>query len=478
MDTMEQREVEIDLIDFLFDVLSHWRGLIACILIGAVLGGGLSYVKNATAGPEEEAIGPEFYEDKLTLQEQTDVKTVLKYDAMMKSYANNPVLGLDADHVAEGSLILNVSSPDSQDTKSIIQTITRFLNSTEYYLYVADKENYTDDIRLLYLDAFNSVAESEMVAAAYTLANNTSDSSHFGTIELKLFGESEEFCQNVLKDSEEFLTAKHEKLSELYGDYDVQVLSETVSTVAETRVTTVQADLMSKYASYKTAKNNIVNVMSEEQKAYYDLLSSGETEDVKSNETVAARPQVSKKMLVLGAFGLFVLYGMYLFVAYAFNGRWQNHSSYKETYGITDLGTIRKSGTNQKRGLDAIIARARLRGLKELSVEEAVDTLSSGIALQTEKEAIRTLAFVGANHGADTEAQMKALSEALSKKNGDITVKTLYDVSYNATAIDQLADVDAVVLVETANQSRLGEMTKEILLLTNQKIRILGGVTI
>lgn len=477
MDTMEQREVEIDLIDFLYDVLSHWRGLIACILIGAVLGGGLSYVKYAIGGHEEESIGPEFYEDKLTLQEQTDVKTVMKYDQMMKSYANNPVLGLDADHVAEGSLILNVSSSDSQDTKSIIQTITRFLNSTEYYLYVADKENYTDDIRLLYLDAFNSITESEMVAAAYTLANNTSDSSHFGTIELKLFGPSEEFCQNVLKDSEEFLASKHEKLSSLYGDYDVQVLSETVSTVAETRVTSVQADLMSKYASYKKAKSDIMYAMTDDQKAYYELLSGDATEADKADAEVAS-PKVSKKMLVLGAFGLFVLYGMYLFFAYAFNGRWQNHSSYKETYGITDLGTIRKSGTNQKRGLDAIIARARLRGLKELSVEEAVDTLSSGIALQTEKEAIRTLAFVGANHGADTEAQMKALSEALSKKNGDITVKTLYDVSYNATAIDQLADVDAVVLVETANQSRLGEMTKEILLLTNQKIRILGGVTI
>ena len=98
--------------------------------------------------------------------------------------------------------------------------------------------------------------------------------------------------------------------------------------------------------------------------------------------------------------------------------------------------------------------------------------------MQTEKEEIRTLAFVGGNYGADTETQMHALAEALQKKNTDISVKTLYDVAYNATAIDQLAGVDAVVLVETATKSRISEMTKEILLLTNQKIRILGGITI
>ena len=97
---------------------------------------------------------------------------------------------------------------------------------------------------------------------------------------------------------------------------------------------------------------------------------------------------------------------------------------------------------------------------------------------QTEKEKMNTLAFVGGNYGEETASQMKALAEALQKKNADISVKTLYDVSYNATAIDQLAGVDAVVIVETAAKSRISEMTKEILLLTNQKIRILGGVTI
>ena len=41
---MEERE--IDLLDMIVDILSHWRGLLVAVMIGAVLMGGLSYVKS------------------------------------------------------------------------------------------------------------------------------------------------------------------------------------------------------------------------------------------------------------------------------------------------------------------------------------------------------------------------------------------------------------------------------------------------
>ena len=41
---MEERE--IDLLDMIADILSHWRGLLAALIIGAILMGGLSYVKS------------------------------------------------------------------------------------------------------------------------------------------------------------------------------------------------------------------------------------------------------------------------------------------------------------------------------------------------------------------------------------------------------------------------------------------------
>ena len=40
---------EIDLLDMIGDILSHWRGLVAALLAGAILMGGLSFVKSYRA---------------------------------------------------------------------------------------------------------------------------------------------------------------------------------------------------------------------------------------------------------------------------------------------------------------------------------------------------------------------------------------------------------------------------------------------
>ena len=76
---MEPRETEIDLIDFMFEAMSHWRGLLACLLIGAVLGGGYSFVKSASAPVEEvtQATAAD-YEKKLSEDEIRDVNAVLQ----------------------------------------------------------------------------------------------------------------------------------------------------------------------------------------------------------------------------------------------------------------------------------------------------------------------------------------------------------------------------------------------------------------
>ncbi|SFT33277.1 hypothetical protein SAMN02910301_0391 [Lachnospiraceae bacterium XBD2001] len=475
---MEQREVEIDLIDFMYEVLSHWRGLLAVVLIGAVLGGGYSYVKSASAAQVvSEPATLEMYEEQLTAREIADVKTLLLYDQMAASYATDPFMQLDASAVPEGTLILSISQDDNNG--NVAQAIRRLVTSSEYYSYLTEKTGYTSDMSKLFIDSGVTVGAADATKVVQSLEDALNAAASSDTVAITCVGESEEFCKNVLQDTLSYLESKKTELVSVYGDYAIQTLSDSVNVVSDSRVSALQADAVAKYTANKTARDTLDKAISEQQRAYYELLMAGEEATESTVEqAVAVKPQVSKKMIALGAIGLLFLYGIYLFMAYAFNGKWQNHSSYQETYGLTDLGTIRKTGAKQKQGLDAVIARGRLRGMKELSVEEAVDTLSSSIALQTEKEKINTLAFVGGNYGEETESQMKALAEALQKKNADISVKTLYDVSYNATAIDQLAGVDAVVIVETAAKSRISEMTKEILLLTNQKIRILGGVTI
>ena len=55
---MEERE--IDLLDMIADILSHWRGLLAALIIGAVLMGGLSECAECPEGRQAGTIGEGF----------------------------------------------------------------------------------------------------------------------------------------------------------------------------------------------------------------------------------------------------------------------------------------------------------------------------------------------------------------------------------------------------------------------------------
>lgn len=65
---MEERE--IDLLDMIADILSHWRGLLVALIIGAVLMGGFSYVKSYRNVQSTQMVEEEPELDELAVEEQ------------------------------------------------------------------------------------------------------------------------------------------------------------------------------------------------------------------------------------------------------------------------------------------------------------------------------------------------------------------------------------------------------------------------
>ena len=74
---MEERE--IDLLDMIADILSHWKGILVALLIGAVLMGGLSYVKSYRSVQNEQAAEEPTVLDREAVDTQLEqLETVLK----------------------------------------------------------------------------------------------------------------------------------------------------------------------------------------------------------------------------------------------------------------------------------------------------------------------------------------------------------------------------------------------------------------
>jgi len=110
---MEERE--IDLLDMIADILSHWRGLLAALIIGAILMGGLSYVKSyrnvqRIQSVEQEVLNRQSVDNQIAQLEQqltpTQALTVQalieqeKANARQKAYLENSLsMQLDPEQI-------------------------------------------------------------------------------------------------------------------------------------------------------------------------------------------------------------------------------------------------------------------------------------------------------------------------------------------------------------------------------------------
>ena len=115
---MEERK--IDLLDMIADILSHWKGLLVALIIGAVLMGGFSYVKS-------------YQNVQSTVEEETE---------------------LDAMAVEEQLAQLEDSMSDS-DKAAVLTTV----NDEREYLY---KDTYSRESIYMQLNPLN-IAQTELV---------------------------------------------------------------------------------------------------------------------------------------------------------------------------------------------------------------------------------------------------------------------------------------------------------------------------
>lgn len=90
---MEERE--ISLVDLMADILLHWRGIIALMLIGGILMGGFSYVRSARSVQVQKAelenietdrtVILERMRDELTQAQLDNVESVLSYEEQYRT---------------------------------------------------------------------------------------------------------------------------------------------------------------------------------------------------------------------------------------------------------------------------------------------------------------------------------------------------------------------------------------------------------
>ena len=140
---------EIDLLDMIADVLSHWRGMIVALVLGAVLLGSFSYMKSLrtvqnvqqpeTVVQEEATVQEQLthLEQSLDNNSRAAVLTVLddekEYD-LTKTYSENSIyMQLTPLQTAQTELIYQVQTVDVNMEGQLGALYTSLLNNVGLY---------------------------------------------------------------------------------------------------------------------------------------------------------------------------------------------------------------------------------------------------------------------------------------------------------------------------------------------------------
>ena len=480
---MEERE--IDLLDMIADILSHWRGLLAALIIGAILMGGLSYVKSyrnvqRIQSVEQEVLNRQSVDNQIAQLEQqltpTQALTVQalieqeKANARQKAYLENSLsMQLDPEQIAERDLIYSITMENPEQSCLLTQVYTDLINSTSMYQWIEEKTGIAANVvgELVYTEA----GRNDSVAANLMKSN----------VKIIVRDAQEPDCDQLAEAVKEYMTEQQKTLEQRLGNHQLTLLSDTGATVADANLRNLQRNSVNDLATLATAVGNAKASLTEEQQQYYDLLTWEESEAIEAEqndatgEQSAASPSISKKYVLLGAVLFAFVYAGILFLIYIFNSKIRVSDELQTLYHIPQIGVVVRDSGKQF-VFDKWIDDLRHYGKRKFNAEQSMELAFAAVKIAAAKNRLNSICLMGCNLDAGAGKVCETLKTALEKEQLNVTI--LDNVLYNAEAMEKVDAMTGVVLVEKAGSTLYNEIAGELELLKRQEIAVLGGIIV
>lgn len=487
-----REEKEIDLIDLLIEIMLHWRGLIAALLIGGILLGGYSFYKSykthnsavaaadsaKSAAAQSEGMSDEEKLAQLKQQEEqlesnakatslSNVETAIFYAdqiAQLEEYLETSVLmNADLNNLPTGSITFGIIA--DENVKNTIQLAYEgILNSSDLFNVIKDRLGYGSEA-------------SELV----DVVENKSDTNDT-TISVVCYASTIEDCQRLTEIIAEYAASKAKELQAKLGYHEIVTLDSAVATLYNANLAQTKQDKQKQIVTNEASLAKLKDAFTADEKAMFDLKEkiyklSRQIEISKAAEISIPDINVSKKKVLIGAvLGVF-LYAGIICVAYIFSQKIKDSDDFTVTFGTAQLGKLygQRSFKGFGKKLDTWLYSFKNRGRKPIDADEAAGIIAANTALSAAKSDIKKLGIICAG-GVDESAGglVEKLKAAMKAEN--IDAKVLSQLLYSKDEAYSTKDLDAVVFVAAAGKSRYSEVWDAMEVVDNQKIGILGGI--
>lgn len=486
---------EIDLLDMIADVLSHWRGMIVALVLGAALLGGFSYMKSLRTvqnvqQPETVVQEETTVEERLTQLEQSlddksraMVLTVLddekEYDLKMTYSENSIYMQLNPLQTVQTELIYQVQTADVSMDGQLGALYTSLLNNVGLYDWVAQQTG----IEAGYVgELISAETVSSMTIQSKTEKLQQEMSLGTNCVKVSILQSDAEACQKLSEAVKAYISEEQKQLNDELGQHALVLVSETTGFVMNKDLMDEQIKCRNEIASLQSTIAAAKADFTEEQKQYYELLTWEEAEhseqpaqNVTAEENPVPTPAVSKKYVLLGAVLFAFVYAVVICMVYIFNTRLRESDELQSLYGIPQIGlVVRESG--RKVFLDKWVDSLRHYGKRKFTAEQSMELAFAAIKIAAVKNGLNNICLMGCNMSAGADKVCESLKAALEKEQ--ISVSVLDNVLYDAEAMEKMDAMQGAVLVEKAGSTLYNEVADELELLKRQDIRVLGGIIV
>ncbi len=501
-------EREIDLVDLMIEVLLHWRGLIAALLIGGILLGGISCYQSYKAKRSAEAaseraqaeyqeliskseilseeeiadlrVQAEAAKNSLTSTQAANVEAALSIREQtqeLSEYLNTSVLmRTDLNELPTGDILFYFNVPET-DYKAVVAAYAGLLSSSDFYNTIAEKCGFNSEIsELIDIKEYDNNNNN----ANYTPAIGQIDSP---VLHVVCFAESIDKCNMMVDDIIKYVQEHSTGIANLVNRHEVSVISRSVGSEINIYFSDKKKNTRATYISQQADLAKRLDAFTAGEKNYYELkcrLAEGENIARKIEKPEVSIPSitVSKKKLAIGMAAGFFLYAGILFIGYIFSQKIKDSDSFADNYGVAQLGKIygKRSFRGFGKRLDKRIYLLKNKGRKAIPEEEAETIAAANTALAAAKAEIGKLGIINIDQAGNgnSDQLIKKIEAAAAKEN--INCKVLSDLLCSSSETYALKDLDAVILVASAGSSRYNEIWDVLEVLDNRKVKILGGI--
>lgn len=474
-------EKEIDLLDLLADILSHWRGILICLIIGALIFGSVDYIKsvNVLKEAEEKVVG-DFPNQEITVEmmaqsiiknelneaERTAVLITIDDEEELearKKYENvSIVMDMDPYKVPRVELVYELALIEPEENHMVANMYQDILTSSGLFTYIHEKTGIDETAarELIHI----STRSNKDYLDEYQKLIVGKDSMKINILHVE-----EKTCQQLAEVVKTYLDMVHDEITNSIGKHEIVLVSENIGVVMDTNMLERQINYRNSLLALENSIAQAHDSFTDEQLLYYNLLTGKEEIFVNTNA------DFSMKMMVLGAIVVAFLYIGLWIVLYVLNGKIRSCDNFNSIYGIVTLGVLFVDKKKKKNFIDVIINNIRNMRRRVLTFEESMELVTTTAMLEITKKDISDLCILGCDLEAASSVCEKLIA-SLEKEN--VKVTKLNNIFGNATAMESIRYIETAILVEKAGVSSYRDIEEEIKLLKRQDITILGGIIV